>query len=115
MINKRELYNIGEDIKILVDVSDLGEGVKLDNVGYTLKFTSGSKNVSFTVTGTGSTRSLPSGLRRVNDHQVIAAFSTSTLDKGDLWLNIAVTVPDADFADGNRHQERDIDLMITLK
>lgn len=114
-MNNREFIKIGQDLKILVDVTELGEDVTLDDIAYSLVFTSGSHSVTFAATLSGTTQTLATGMRRVNDHQVIVALPTTGFDRGNLMLKIVAEIPDTDFADGKRHEEREVDQMITLE
>lgn len=111
---KQELIPYGSDIKILVDVTNLDDGVELGDIAYSLEFTGGEKTKLFEVTVDEGEQSLPTGLTVVDDHRVAASIKGGVLDRGDVWLRITLEIPDESFTDGVRVEIRDIDVHITI-
>lgn len=119
---KQEQIPYGSDLKILVEVTDLGEGTALAGIPYTLEFSAGSAKKTFAVTieapdeeeGTEGGQVLPPGLKSLNDHKVVASIPAADLDRGDLWLKVTLQIPDEDFESGYRTDIREIDQHITI-
>lgn len=112
----RQVFPLGNDIKVLVRLTELGEGVTLDDTEYKLEFTAGTKSKTFEVVidGPGEQRFSP-GVTRHDENSVRVAINTAELDRGDLWLKATVHVTDADFTDGERTEIVVHDLGITLE
>ncbi|MBQ9474669.1 MAG: hypothetical protein IJU69_00225 [Bacteroidales bacterium] len=111
---KQELLPKGSDLKILVDVSELGEDIVLGNIAYSLEFTSGDSKKTFDVTIEDEEQSLPAGLKVLDENRVVAAIKGSELDRGDVWLRAILSIPDEDFTDGIRVEIHEIDQHITI-
>lgn len=112
----RQVFTVGNDIKVLVRLTELGEGVHLDHAAYQLKFTSGTKSKTFDVTlGDDGECVYPSGVAKHDEDSVRVALPTADMDRGDLWLRATVHVPDADFSDGERTEIVEHDMGITLE
>ena len=108
---------LGVDLKFKVDISELGEDNSLDEIAYKLIFSAGGANKTYEITvDEEDGQTLPSGVRKVNgsDHELIVACPTASLARGNLFLTVQAEVPDEDFPDGFRHEEKQIDLFINL-
>lgn len=112
---------IGNDLKIRVNVTNLGDGVALKDIPYKLKFTSGQSFKEFEVTLSDDDddddeqeQELPDGVKVIDDNSVIVSFSTSGMDKGDLWMLFTGYIPDEDFDSGYRCEITEVDQHITL-
>lgn len=95
---KQENTPLGAGLKLKVTLTELGEGVHLQDCSYSLDFTAGSKSKTFTVNG--ESRSL--GITVIDEDTVAVALDTGELDTGDLYLKATVIVPDADFPSNAR-------------
>ena len=104
----------GVDLKYKIDITQLGDEMSLDNVGFKITFKSGGESKSYTVASGTAAASSPRGLTKVNDHEVIAACPTGDLERGELFLTVSADVSDSDFEDGTRHEEKTIDLGINI-
>jgi len=115
---KQELIPFGSDIKIIVDITDLGENLTLEGIAYKLIFTSGDKSKTFetTVAGSPAVQTLASGLTKVtgNADRVIASIPAADLDRGSLYLRAELSIPDASFTGGVRKEVVVKDTHITI-
>lgn len=119
---KQEQIPYGSDLKILVEVTDLGEDIVLAGIPYTLEFSSGEAKKTLAVTieepdeeeGTEGGQVLPDGLKSLDDSRVVASIPGADLDRGDVWLKVTLLIPDEDFESGYRTDIREIDQHITI-
>ena len=92
---KQENTPLGAGLKLKVTLTELGEGVHLQDCVYSLEFTAGSKSKTFNVDGD----TVSDGITVIDADTVAVA-----LDTGDLYLKATVTVPDTDFPTGSRKE-----------
>lgn len=112
----RQVFPLGNDLKFLVRLTELGEDVHLDHAAYELKFTSGTKSKAFNISlNPDGSCVYPAGVTRHDEDSVRVAIPTAEMDRGDLWLRATVQIPDADFQDGNRTEIVVHDMGITLE
>lgn len=97
---KQENTPLGAGLKLKVTLTELGEGVHLQDCVYSLEFTAGSKSKTFNVDGD----TVSDGITVIDADTVAVALDTGELDTGDLYLKAIVTVPDTDFPTGSRKE-----------
>ena len=100
MNRKPLLISQGEDRKIEVLLSNLPDGVTMQNLDVTFTVSCGYQSVQFDRTH----------LRTTADGRHYLAVDTSQLGLGDLKLSAHVRIPDTDFADGYRDEYPELDL-----
>ncbi len=100
MNRKPLLIPQGEDRKIEVLLSNLPDGVTMQNLDITFTVSCGYQSVQFDRTH----------LRTTADGRHYLAVDTSQLGLGDLKLSAHVRIPDTDFADGYRDEYPELDL-----
>lgn len=100
MNRKPLLIPQGEDRKIEVLLSNLPDGVTMENVDVTFTVSCGHQSVQFDRTA----------LHKTADGKYYLAIATSQLGVGDLKLSAHVRILDTDFTDGYRDEYPELDL-----
>lgn len=97
---KKTIIKHGSDRKIQVIINNLPEGKTMKDVDFNVTFSAGGSSVSFA----------KSALKNPEGDIYIAPLSTKKLERGDLWMNVEVLIPDFDFEDNIRHEYHDVSL-----
>lgn len=90
----------GEDRKIEVLLSNLPDGVTMENAEVTFTVSCGYDSVTFE----------RGNVRKTADGKYYLPVSTADLGIGDLKLSAHVRIPDDDFPDGYRDEYPEVDL-----
>ena len=98
MNRKTNIIKHGSDCKIQVFIDDLPDGLSMQEVDFSCIFRVGQSTISLS----------KDQLQNPEYGVYIAPIATSPLSRGDLWLDIQIAVPDADFADGYRNEAQSI-------
>lgn len=109
---KQEIIPYGSGVKLLVKITNLGEEVVLSECPFSITITAGAKSISIEVEDPTDP---PQGVSFVDDDSFTLAFLTTPLDRGDLHMEITVSVPDSDFSDEIRPEILTYDLNYTLQ
>ena len=94
MNRKPNIFKRGSDCKVQVIIDDLPDGLTMQEVDFNCTFRVGQTKTAFS----------KAQLKNPEYGVFIAPLSTSTLERGDLWLDIQINVPDSDFGDGYRNE-----------
>ena len=95
---KKTIIKHGSDRKVQVIIDDLPDGKTMKDVDFIVTFRAGNKSVIFD----------KASLKNPSDNIYIAPLATKNLGLGDLWMDVQVSIPDADFDDGIRHEPHSI-------
>lgn len=96
MIDKtRRIYRTPSDIKIEVILSDLPAGVTMDDIDFTVKFSTSSKSVT-------KTKDALVRLDGAAGGRYIACLKSPELGQGDIIMTVDADIPDDAFEGGFR-------------
>lgn len=89
-----KIVPFGSDIKIQVIINDLPDELTMQDIDFSCRFYVGTAEVTLAKTD----------LKNPDDEVYLAPIETSSLSRGDLWLEVTASIPDTDFSDGFRHE-----------
>lgn len=118
---KQQLYTIGADLKIKVSITNLAENVHMEDCPFTLDVFSGAsgtsapKSFAYNPDAEEDEEVCSDGLKKIDADTFQIVFSTSDMERGDVYLKVSIDIPDEDFESGVRHEIQDHDLQITLQ
>ena len=108
MIDKtRRIYRTPSDIKIEVILSDLPVGVTMDDIAFSVKFSTSTKSVT-------KAKDALVRLDGAAGGRYIACLKSSELNQGDIIMTVDADIPDDAFEGGLRKDVVSVDTKATI-
>lgn len=109
MDRTRRTFQMPSDIKMEVILSDLPEGLTMDDIDFSVKFSTPRCEL------TKEKADLVRAVDEAGISHYIACFSSNDIGVGDILMTVSADIPDDAFEGGTRKDVVSVDTKITVK